>query len=127
MQSLGSLSGAESRKPSATGGVGGPFIPVTATGSLRPMATSIPPQGASGLYAHLSSQRSETDARFAFRALQQKYPEILGGRDAVIRRTDDASQGTYYRVEVGPFSGAQAEEICTSLKSSGSQCVPHFE
>jgi hypothetical protein len=126
VQSLTYLTSAESR-PNATAGVGGPYVPVPeTTGSVRP-AASRPKQGAAGLYAHLSSQRSETDARFAFRSLQQKYPDILSGRDAVIRRSDDANQGTFYRVEVGPFDRGQADEFCNRLKSSGGQCVPQYE
>ena len=124
MQSLTYLTSAKSR-PNATAGMGGPYVPVP-EGYVRP-TPSKPQQGAAGLYAHLSSQRSETDARFAFRSLQQKYPDILSGRDAVIRRSDDANQGTFYRVEVGPFERGQADEFCSSLKSSGGQCVPRYE
>jgi hypothetical protein len=123
VQSLTLLSAAESKR-NTTAGVGGPYVPVPE--NMRPKS-SISAQGASGLYAHLSSQRSETDARFAYRSLQQKYPEILGGRDAVIRRSDDASQGTFYRVEVGPFERGKADEFCNSLRSSGGQCVPQYE
>lgn len=124
VQSLTLLSAAESKR-NTTSGIGGPYVPVPE--NMRPKSAATPPQGASGLYAHLSSQRSETDAKFAYRSLQQKYPEILSGRDAVIRRSDDASQGTFYRVEVGPFERAKAEEFCNSLKSSGGQCVPQYE
>jgi len=127
VQSLTYLTAAESRPTATAGGIGGPYVPVPeTTGSVRPTASK-PKQGAAGLYAHLSSQRSETDARFAFRSLQQKYPDILGGRDAVIRRSDDANQGTFYRVEVGPFDRGQADEFCNRLKSSGGQCVPQYE
>jgi hypothetical protein len=42
--------------------------------------------------------------------LQSKYPNILGGREAVIRRAD-ASDGTYFRVEIGPLPAGEAEHM----------------
>ena len=109
-------------------GVGGPFVPVPdATGSTRVASTAAPPQGAGGLYVHLASQRSDAEARTAFRMLQQQYPSILGGRDAVIRRADVSGQGTYYRVEIGPLSPGQADQLCGSLKAAGGQCITQYE
>ncbi|MGD0025584.1 MAG: SPOR domain-containing protein [Xanthobacteraceae bacterium] len=129
--SMGSLSPLE--KPKTPAGVGGPFVPVNpnspaARAALaRAAAAAAPGEGSSGLYAHLSSQRSEAEARLAFRTLQAQYPDILAGRDAVIRRADDPSQGTYYRVEIGPLSAGQADELCGSLKAARGQCVPRYE
>ena len=109
---------------SAAAGVGGPFVPAPA--SMRVGANGLPPQGASGFYAHIASQSSEADAHAAFNFLQQQYPSILGGRDAVIRRADSA-EGTYYRVEIGPLTTEQAGQFCGSLKAAGAQCVPLYE
>ena len=36
----------------------------------------------------VSSQRNEADASASYRALQAKYPSVLGDRQAVIRRID---------------------------------------
>jgi hypothetical protein len=129
VQAMGSVSNLDSRKKKgAAAGVGGPFVPVPdTTGSTRVASTGAPPQGAGGLYAHLASQRSDADARTAFRTLQQQYPSILGGRDAVIRRADVSGQGTYYRVEIGPLSPGQADQLCGSLKAAGGQCVTQYE
>jgi hypothetical protein len=118
---------------SPTSGIGGPFVPVdpnspaARAAMARAAAAAAPGEGSSGLYAHLSSQRSEADARVAYRMLQSQYPNALGSRDAVIRRVDDNSQGTYYRVEVGPLSSGQADELCGTLKTSGKQCVTRYE
>lgn len=95
--------------------VGGPLVPLP------------PGEGSSGLYAHLTSQRSETEARTVYHYLQGKYASVLTGRDAVIRRVDDGNQGTYYRVEIGPLSSGQADQLCGTIKSSGGQCVPRYE
>lgn len=117
VQALGAVSGLDTRKKGAAAGVGGPFVPLTTP----------PPQGAGGLYVHLASQRSDADAHNAFRMLQQKYPDILSGRDAVIRRADLGGQGTFYRVEIGPLSPGQADQLCGSLKAAGGQCVTQYE
>jgi len=81
----------------------------------------------SNLYALLSSQQKEVDARAIYRMLQEKYPDILGKRNAVIRRSEISGQGTYYRVEVGPLTSAQADQLCGSLRQAGAQCTQHYE
>jgi len=85
----------------------------------RPAAT--PSEGRT--YAvQVASQLSEADAQASFKALQQKYPSVLGGRQASIRRAELGSK-VYYQVHVGPFASAdQAIELCTSLKAAGGQC-----
>ena len=76
----------------------------------------------------VSSQRSEADAQASFRALQQKYPSVLGGQPMAIRRADLGDKGGYYRVRVGPFSCRTGERRCASnLRSAGGQCVVHEE
>lgn len=130
-QNLGTLSGLDSKqKPGARGaapaGVGGPFVPVPpgATGALGQRASTT---GATGYYAHLASQRSEADARVAYRLLQNRFPAILGEHDAVIRRADAGADGTYYRVEIGPLSAGQADQLCGTLKAAGGSCAAKFE
>jgi hypothetical protein len=72
----------------------------------------------------LASQRSESEALSAFRSLQAKFPNELGGRHPVVRRADLGSRGTYYRTNVGPFASAQeANRFCASYKAAGGQCV----
>jgi hypothetical protein len=129
--SVGSLSPLEApRQPAA---VGGPFVPVSANSPAaraavaRAAAAAAPGEGSSGLYALVASQRSEADARAAYRMLQGQYPNILGPREAVIRRTDFGSEGTYYRVEIGPLTAGQADQLCGSLKEAGGQCAPRYE
>jgi hypothetical protein len=107
--SLGSLSQLDTTKPS------------------RVPAQAAPGEGSNGLYALLASQQKEGDARAIYRMLQEKYPNILGQRDAVIRRADVGGQGTYYRVEVGPLTAGQVDQLCGTLKQGGSQCAPRYE
>ena len=80
--------------------------------------------GSPGSYVQVSSQRSEAEAQTAFRSLQAKYPNQLGGRQPLIHRVDLGAKGTYYRTMVGPFANAsEAGELCSSLKAAGGQCL----
>jgi len=80
---------------------------------------------ATGGYAvQVTSQRSEAEAEAAYRALQAKYPQELGGHPPLVRRADLGAKGTYYRAMVGPFaSGEQASELCSKLKAAGGSCI----
>jgi hypothetical protein len=72
----------------------------------------------------VSSQRSESDAQASFRALQTKFPNVLGSWQAIVRRADLGDKGVYYRAMVGPFSSlSEATDMCGELKSAGGQCI----
>lgn len=72
----------------------------------------------------VSSQRSEGDVQAAYRALQQRYPLLLGPRRATILRADTGEHGVFYRAVVGPFdSPDEASQFCGSFKAAGGQCV----
>ncbi len=91
-----------------------------------PYRTAALPSGAeAGNYVvQISSQRSESEAQASFRALQTKYPNVLGSRQPLIRRADLGSKGVYYRAQVGPFATADdANQLCGNLKAAGGQCI----
>jgi cell division septation protein DedD len=97
-----------------------------AVAATAPIARAAKPAAAaSGGYAvQLSSQRSEADAQAAFRSLQAKFPNQLGGRQALIHKVELGDKGTYYRAMVGPFANAnEANELCSGLKAAGGQCI----
>jgi hypothetical protein len=96
-----------------------------ATTSPNPVQVAPSAAAASGSYlVQVSSQRSEADAQASFRALQGKFPSVLGSRAPVIKRADLGGKGVYYRAMVGPFgSYEEASQFCGSLKSAGGQCV----
>jgi hypothetical protein len=83
------------------------------------------PSSSGGGYAvQVTSQRSEGDAQTAFRSLQAKYPNQLGGRAPIIRRADLGEKGTFYRALVGPFASAEeAAGLCSGLKAAGGNCI----
>jgi hypothetical protein len=103
------------RAPTRTAAVAAP-APTAATRTAQP---------ATGNFAvQVSSQRSEAEAQAAFRSLQAKYPDQLGGRQALIHRVELGAKGTYYRAMVGPFASAdEANALCNNLKAAGGQCL----
>ena len=83
-----------------------------------------PPVLGSGYAVQVASERSESKAQAAFRALQAKYPNQLSGRQPLIRRADLGAAGTYYRALVGPFASAEkAGRLCSGLKAAGGNCI----
>jgi len=88
--------------------------------AARPVATTA---GDSAYAVQVTSQRSEAEAQSSFRALQAKYPDVLGDRQAMIRRADLGDKGTYYRAQVQFGSQSEASEFCARLKAAGGQCV----
>ena len=88
-------------------------------------SAAVTPSVLGGGYAvQVTSERSETSAQAAFRALQAKYPNQLGGRQAIIHRADLGAAGTYYRALVGPLRSAEeAKRLCSGLKAAGANCI----
>ena len=78
-----------------------------------------------GAYAvQVASQRSAAEARASFRALRAKFPNQLGGREPIVRRTDLGAKGIYYRAMVGPFASMEkAAGTCRTLKAAGCNCL----
>ena len=72
----------------------------------------------------MASERSAADADAVFRSLQAKFPNQLGGREPIVRRTDLGPEGIYYRASTGPFMSMKAAAgVCSSLKAAGESCL----
>jgi cell division septation protein DedD len=90
----------------------------------EPAAPAAAAAAGGGYLVQISSQRSENDAQASFKALQGKFPAVLGSRASVIKRADLGEKGVYYRAMVGPFASSdEATQFCVSLKAAGGQCV----
>jgi SPOR domain len=77
-----------------------------------------------GYVVAVASERSVADADAVFRSLQAKFPNQLGGREPIMRRTDLGPEGTYYQASIGPFvSRKAAAGVCSSLKAAGESCL----
>jgi len=99
---------------------GAPMALASATPGTADAAAS----SAGGYAVQLTSQRSESAAQAAFRSLQTRYPNQLGGREPILRRADLGSKGVYYRALVGPFASMEeAAGMCSSLKAAGGNCI----
>ncbi|WP_213287480.1 SPOR domain-containing protein [Bradyrhizobium sp. sGM-13] len=91
---------------------------MAATNPAQPAA----PTG-SGYLVQVSSQKNEADAQASYRALQSKFPSVLGQHSSLVKRVDLGEKGVYYRAFAGPFgSSEEAAQVCSSLKSAGGQC-----
>jgi hypothetical protein len=87
-------------------------------------AVVTPPVLGSRYAVQVTSERTESGAQAAFRALQAKYPNQLRGRQVTIRRADLGAGGIYYRALVGPFASAEkAAKLCSGLKAAGGDCI----
>ena len=92
---------------------GAPAPPQTFTGD-----------GVGGYLVQVSSQRNEAEAQASFKAMQSKYPSVLGSQKAAIKRADLGEKGTYYRAMIGPFgTSEEATQFCGNLKTAGGQCI----
>jgi hypothetical protein len=96
--------------------------PTTRSAALNtaPQDIASASSAAGGYVVQISSQRSDADARASFKALQGKYPSVLGSRSAVIKKADLGDKGTYYRAMVGPFGSAdEALQFRKNLEAAG--------
>jgi len=122
--------GASARAPATKQSSSGPMAIAPQAEPTPPAARSKvaarTPPAASGAYVvQVSAQRTETEAQSSYQALQSKYPGVLGGRNASIKRVDLGDKGgVFYRAQVGSFATSeQATTFCNSLKDAGGQCI----
>ncbi|MEH2534521.1 hypothetical protein V1277_006184 [Bradyrhizobium sp. AZCC 1588] len=98
-----------------------PAAPPTRMAATNPTQPAAPAGG--GYLVQVSSQKNEADAQASYRALQSKFPSVLGPHSSLVKRVDLGEKGVYYRAFAGPFgSSEEAAQVCSSLKSAGGQC-----
>ena len=69
----------------------------------------------------VSAQRTEEEARSAFRVAQSKYA-VLAGYQVLIRKKDRGRHGVFYAAQVGPLSPEEANGLCSRIKNAGGKC-----
>ena len=103
-----------------------PPVRVATTNPVQaaPSAPATPSAAASsGNYlVSVTSQPSEAEAQASYRALQSKYPGVLGSQSAVVARASSKSGGTTYRAGPAFGSSAEAAQFCKSYQGAGGQC-----
>jgi cell division septation protein DedD len=107
-------------KPSARGASAAP------TAALAPKLEQAPNgsvAAADGAYRiQLAAVRDEADARRAWDLFMADLGPVLRGVQPFIERADTAN-GTFYRVQIGPFANQQdAETLCDELKRRNASC-----
>ena len=71
----------------------------------------------------LIGDSSEVRALSAYRALQQRFPEILGDRNPLVLRTPATGPASWYRVRVAETTLQSAKQLCARLQSAGASCL----
>ncbi len=109
--------------PVVTAPVREPIAPRTNT-APRPQPLIVPPASLkSDWVVQVASTRSETDARAVWISLKQKFPSLVSGTYADVKRADLGDKGIYYRTRVaGLEDKAAAESLCNSFKAAGQAC-----
>lgn len=89
----------------------------------QPSAQVAAPKGG-GYLVQVSSQRNESEAQAALRAVQSKFSSVVGGQQSTIRRVELGERGTFYRAMIGPYASRdQATQLCANLKAAGGDCI----
>jgi cell division septation protein DedD len=98
--------------------------PTASAPAPAPAAPRAAAPASGGFVVQVSSQRSEEQAATAYRAMQRKFPGILGSQEPNIVRADLGAKGVYYRARVGPMATRdQAVSLCESLRAAGGDCI----
>jgi cell division septation protein DedD len=87
----------------------------------KTQAASIP----SGSYLiQLGAFGDDAGANRGWKALQTKFPSLLGGLSPDIQTADLGAKGVYHRLRAGPFSSRDAAEtVCEELKAQKQGCL----
>jgi len=101
--------------------------------AARPLDLGTPParspapaaSSAGGYVAHaqLASQPSEAAAQSTAGTLQRRFGNLLNGAKLSVVRADLGAKGVYYRVIVPTSSLGDAQQLCSSIRSNGGDCV----
>jgi Sporulation related domain. len=88
----------------------------------KPATASAP---ASGRYqVQLLAARSPEGASAAWKKIQAKNGDVLGGLSSTVARADLGDKGVFYRLRVGPIADeAKAKSLCSTLKSRSVSCL----
>jgi hypothetical protein len=85
-------------------------------------ASAATPLSNAPAYVQLSSQRTEEAARQSALQIANQYGPLFKGANLEVQRVDLGERGIFYRVRVPANSTADANQLCSSLKSAGGDC-----
>ncbi len=84
-----------------------------------------PPATPSGRFVvQVAAMRSASQAQAYWTRLVDKHPQLLGNLKLDVQRADLGNRGIFFRVRAASFdTKAKASELCTALKSRGTDCI----
>jgi len=86
--------------------------------------SAITAAGNSEWVVQVASTRSQVDANNVWASVKRKYPSLVAGKYADIRRVDLGDKGIYFRTRLaGLPDKAAAQSLCASLKAAGQACL----
>jgi len=97
----------------------------------RPVAVSPVSQPSAGSVAsrksdwvvQVASTRSQADAKAVWMELKRKYPSLVSGVYADVKRADLGDKGIYYRTRIaGLVDKSAAQALCKSFDAAGQAC-----
>ncbi len=77
---------------------------------------SVAPSSAGTHMVQLGSLRSHETAENEWARLQKQFPSQLQALDLRVQEADLGARGTFYRVQGGPLSEAQARSVCAAME-----------
>ena len=71
----------------------------------------------------VSSTRSQADAAAVWTTLRGKFPDLVAGKYADVKRADLKEKGVYYRTRIaGMADKTAANSLCNAFKAAGQAC-----
>ena len=95
----------------------------SAAGSHAPGATPAPPPPPPPWVLHLAGNSSQPRALADFRALQRRFPAVLGEREPLIVRGRLAGLPAWFLVRLGEPTRERAKALCARLEAAGGSCL----
>ncbi len=84
---------------------------------------AIQPAAGGNFYVQLASVKSESDAKSQWPKFQKQFVS-LSDLDLRVQKADLGAKGTYYRIQGGPVTEADARKLCSSINAQKSgSCV----
>lgn len=97
--------------------------PVQTRPTVTQPTISAPATGNSDWVVQVASTRSEADANAVWNTLERKFPSLVSGAYADIKRADLGDKGIYYRTRVaGLADKAAAQSLCNAFKAANQAC-----
>lgn len=94
----------------------------TPTDNAQPKAQA-KASGQSRYRLQLAAVRSENEAQATWKRLASQHKDLLDGREHMIEKSELGTLGTFYRLQIGPFSDKRESlRLCNSFKRSGVDC-----